>query len=75
MKLEVFGHPKEVEEKIVMINMVRKDYGIQVFICDKNGSEVPTGNILFINENGVRLNGCFGSDFGLPTDRDYIRIV
>ena len=74
MKLEVFGEAKEVKQ-VVRLNIKRREYGIQIFVCDDDGRILPKGNILFINEQGVNLNNYFDSAFGLPIDKDCIKVV
>lgn len=67
MKIEVFGEAKP-EEKVLRLKLVEMPEGVRLVAVDEYGRTVSAGNLLTINETGIKLNSSVSTFLGLPLD-------
>lgn len=53
MKIEIYGEPKEKEEKVIMLRLIMRDEkSVFLSAVDESGNDLPCGKLFLFNSDG-----------------------
>ena len=72
MKLKVYPREKDSSEKLAYFKLEQFGLGLKLTECDGGGNRIMQGDILYIDESGIKL--CSGYCGSLPVGDNFVLI-